>query len=40
MQPKIAHAGDTSNFDDYSDDDWADDAAEATKQDISLFKGF
>jgi len=40
IQPKVAHAGDTSNFDDYSDDDWADDAAEATKKDVDLFQGF
>lgn len=40
IQPKIAHAGDTSNFDDYSDDEWADDADEATKQDMDLFQGF
>eukprot|EP00795_Rhopilema_esculentum_P016341 gene16341-7731_t len=38
--PKVAHPGDTSNFDDYSDDEWAEDAPEASKQDIDLFQGF
>lgn len=38
--PKIAHTGDTSNFDDYSDDDWAEDAPVATKSNMALFNDF
>ncbi len=38
--PKVAHEGDTSNFDDYSDDEWVEEAVEATRIDLKLFDSF
>eukprot|EP00794_Sanderia_malayensis_P011079 gene11079-12247_t len=41
MIPRLAHLGDTSNFDDYSDDEeWIEDAAQIGIADLELFSDF
>lgn len=37
--PKLSHAGDTNNFDEYPEDDWKD-VAEAPAEDVAIFADF